>query len=329
VQDHVDHSRKKVRKSEPDGDRLDDAARAGWLYYVAGNTQDEVAQKLGVSRQTAQRLVSMALSEHLITFRLDHPIAACMELAAKLAEHYGLKHCDVVPSDPRNLVGVAGVAASAAAYLEQTLSATKPLIVALGTGRTLRAAVNQIRPMARPYHQLVSLVGNIAPDGSASFFDALTHLADLTQAQHYPIPLPVVAATPEERDLLITIEPVKRVHALAARADLTIVGVGQMDFEAQQLIDGFISRQELIDLMRAGAIGEVVGWAIDSNGRVLTGGTNARVTSVPHRPDEDRLVVGVAVGPPKIRSINAALRGRIITGLITDEATATALLAIE
>jgi DNA-binding transcriptional regulator LsrR (DeoR family) len=81
--------------------------------------------------------------------------------------------------------------------------------------------------------------------------------------------------------------------------------------------------------MRAGAIGEVVGWAIDSTGRVLTGGTNARVTSVPHRPDEDRLVVGVAVGPPKIGSINAALRGRIITGLITDEATATALLAIE
>ena len=45
--------------------RLDDAARAGWLYYVAGNTQDEIAQKLGVSRQTAQRLVAMSVSEKL------------------------------------------------------------------------------------------------------------------------------------------------------------------------------------------------------------------------------------------------------------------------
>ena len=46
-----------TRKSDADSDRLDDAARAGWLYYIAGNTQDEIAQKLGVSRQTAQRLV--------------------------------------------------------------------------------------------------------------------------------------------------------------------------------------------------------------------------------------------------------------------------------
>jgi len=34
--------------------RLDDAARAGWLYFIAGNTQDEIAKKLNVSRPTAQ-----------------------------------------------------------------------------------------------------------------------------------------------------------------------------------------------------------------------------------------------------------------------------------
>ncbi len=36
-------------KTDIDATRLDDAARAGWLYYVAGNTQDEIARKLGVS----------------------------------------------------------------------------------------------------------------------------------------------------------------------------------------------------------------------------------------------------------------------------------------
>ena len=29
--------------------KLDDAARAGWLYYIAGNTQDEIAKRLNVS----------------------------------------------------------------------------------------------------------------------------------------------------------------------------------------------------------------------------------------------------------------------------------------
>lgn len=307
--------------------RLDDAARAGWLYFVAGNTQDEIARKLNVSRPTAQRLVSLALSERLITFRLDHPIAACMALARQLEEKFRLQHCDVVPTDPANPTGIAGVASSAAGFLEQKLAAERPIIIALGTGRTVRAAVEQVRAAARPNHQLVSLVGNIAPDGSASFFDTLTRLADLTQARHYPIPLPLFARNAEERSILIDIEPVRRVHALAARADVTLVGVGQMDSEAQQFVDGFISREELLDLMRLGAVGEVTGWAIDADGRVVDAPTNARITSVPHRPGDDRLVVGVAVGPAKVKAIRGAVTGRILTGLITDEATASALLA--
>ena len=32
-----------AKKPDSETSRLDDAARAGWLYYVAGNTQDEIA----------------------------------------------------------------------------------------------------------------------------------------------------------------------------------------------------------------------------------------------------------------------------------------------
>src|SRR5580692_7802012 len=74
----------RLRRTETDARRLDDAARAGWLYYVAGNTQEEIAAKLGVSRQSAQRLVSMAMGAGLVKVRLDHPIARCLDLARAL-----------------------------------------------------------------------------------------------------------------------------------------------------------------------------------------------------------------------------------------------------
>src|SRR5690606_40166918 len=80
--------------------RLDDAARAGWLYYVAGNTQDQIAAKLGVSRQSAQRLVSLAVSEGLVKVRIDHPIAQCLDLAERLRQRFALDLIEVVPSDP-------------------------------------------------------------------------------------------------------------------------------------------------------------------------------------------------------------------------------------
>src|SRR4051812_45676111 len=165
--------------SDTERARLDDAARAGWLYYLAGNTQDEIARKLNVSRQTAQRLVSLSLRERLITFRLEHPIATCMELATRLRDRFELELCDVVPDDLTG-TSMTGLPGAASAFLEQRLREARPTIIALGTGRTLRAAVEQVPPMDCPNHQLVSLVGNISPDGSASLYNAVGRLAELT-----------------------------------------------------------------------------------------------------------------------------------------------------
>src|SRR5918912_3148237 len=117
----------------PEGEksRLDDAARAGWLYFIAGHTQDEIARMLQVSRASAQRLVSLCLAERLITFRLEHPIAACMELAAQLKQRFDLVHCEVVPADPAAPQAPAGIAERCANLLDSTLRSETPVIVAL------------------------------------------------------------------------------------------------------------------------------------------------------------------------------------------------------
>src|SRR6201992_1517203 len=101
--------------------RLDEAARAGWLYFIAGHIHDEIAKMLQVSRASAQRLVSLCLAERPITFRLEHPIAACMELAAKLKQRFQLSHCEVVPTDPAAPLSTAGIAERCANVLEATL----------------------------------------------------------------------------------------------------------------------------------------------------------------------------------------------------------------
>jgi DNA-binding transcriptional regulator LsrR (DeoR family) len=311
---------------KPEKSRLDDAARAGWLYFIAGNTQDEIAKKLNVSRPTAQRLVSLALSERLITFRLDHPIAACMELSPRLADRFDLKFCDVVPADPGSDDLVLGVAESAATFLEQKLRGIDPIVVAIGTGRTLRAAVERMPRMICHQHKLVSLVGHISMKGSASFYDVLARLSDLTEAPHYPMPLPVVVPSRQQREQLQMLEPVMRVLELGRNADISMVGVGRMDEAAPLNVDGFISDSELAELRRLGAVGEVTGWAFDAAGRIIEGGTNERLTSVPREIPAQRLTVGVAQGTGKVVSIRAALKGRVINGLITNETTARSLL---
>ena len=315
-----------MASTEGEKSRLDDAARAGWLYFIAGHTQDEIAKMLQVSRASAQRLVSLCLAERLITFRLEHPIAACMELASRLKERFHLSHCEVVPTDPAAPFSTAGIAERCANILETTLRSETPVIVALGTGRAVRAAVERVSPIDRPNHQIVSLVGNISADGSASFFDTVGRLADRTGARHYPMPLPFLMSSEDERNRMVRIDPIAKVKAVAVKADLRLIGIGQMDQRAQVHVDGFVTREELFEMMRLGAVGEITGWAYDAKGRLIKGGTNRRLTSIPPQVPAETATIAAAVGQAKVPAIKAALAGRLINGLITDEATARAIL---
>jgi DNA-binding transcriptional regulator LsrR (DeoR family) len=315
-----------ARKPDAEKDRLDDAARAGWLYYIAGNTQDEIAKKLGVSRQTAQRFVSLAVTERLIKVRFDHPLGRCLELSEKLRNVYGLASCEVVPTDPTSNSDTLGIAEAAAAEIEKYLVSQHPVIVALGTGRTLRAVAEQVSPMDCPQHKIVSLVGNIAPDGSATVFDVASRVGDRVGAPHYPMPLPVIATTVHEKALLLAQKSLRNVVDLATQADVTFVGIGTIDEQAALSRDGFVKPDEIRALMRVGAVGEIIGWSFDARGQLIDGLVNDRVLSVPLEVPAQRKVIGVAMAKGRYRAIKGALAGKMINGLITNEAMAELLL---
>jgi DNA-binding transcriptional regulator LsrR (DeoR family) len=313
-------------KIESETSRLDDAARAGWLYYVAGNTQDEIARKLGVSRQSAQRLVSLAVSERLVKVRLDHPIAHCMELSASLKEKFGLKSCEVVPSDPDAPSSIVGIAQAGAAEMERHLKSQHPKIIAIGTGRALRACVEQLPPMDCPQHSVVSLLGNMMSDGSATAYNVVIRMAERVSARHYPMPLPVHARSAEERRILHNQEPVHNILELARQADVTFVGIGNMDLNAPIFIDGFLTKDEMRAFNRAGAVGEITSWIYDKNGHVIEGLVNDRVNSAPLVVDPPNPVYGIAAGEAKVAAIKGAMVGKLINCLITNEYTAELLL---
>ena len=304
--------------------KLDLAAHAAWLYYIAGNTQDEIAVKLQVSRQAAQRLVALAVNEKLIKFRLDYPLSQCIELAEALRDRWGLALCEVVPDAGDTLNGI-GICA--AAYLENYLTTRTPIVLALSSGRTLRTMVDQIPLMSQPHHKIVSILGNLSHYGLAGRHEVVMRLSDRVGSQAYPVPTPVVATSVEERQLLQTQRSFIAVKALAEQAKATFVGIGQVVWNGSLHQEGFINDQEVAELIDLGAVGEIAGWAYDADGAIIAGATNSRVASVPLEQPAQRLVIAVAGGLQKVDSIRAALQGKLINGLITDQAVAQAILA--
>lgn len=314
---------------EPDTSADDQAARAAWLYYVGGLTQDQIASEMGVSRQRAQRLVSRAVASGLIHVRLNHHLASCLALESALRERFNLVICRVVPGLGPDRDPVRAIAPAAAAEMERVLREPRPRVIALGTGRALRGMIEALGTIEAPQHRLVSLIGNIAPDGSASYYDVIMRLAEKVHAPHYPMPVPVISETSREKEQFLALGPVRKVRELAGAADAAFVGVGQMSQDAPLLTDGFLKPSELIEVQQAGAVGEVVGRIFDVNGRYMDLPINERLGSL-HAPATrpDRPVIGVAAGPSKIPAIAAALRGGLLNGLVSDEPTARGVLAL-
>jgi DNA-binding transcriptional regulator LsrR (DeoR family) len=316
-----------VARSRNISSRLDDAARAGWLYYIAGKTQDEIAAEMGISRQAAQRLVSLAVSERLVRVWMEHPIAHCLDLAAALSARFGLSRVEVVPTDPGADGGTTGLAEAGAAEIVRWLKSERPVVMAVGTGRTLKAAIDHLPPVACPQHCVVSLTGNVGPDGSAAYYNVIFSMAEAVSARHFPMPLPVFSASPAERQLLHGQSLIRSTLALAAAADVAFVGIGEMDEKAPLFVDRFLTERELEAERAAGAVGEICGWIFDRDGRLLAAGANERTASAPI-PDRSRCtVIALAKGRRKLPAIAAAVKGGLVNGLVTDEATAEALLA--
>jgi DNA-binding transcriptional regulator LsrR (DeoR family) len=309
-------------------EKLDLATRAAWLYYVAGNTQNEIAEKLQISRPVAQRLVAFAVEKNLIRVRVDHQIADCLSLAEQLEKRYGLSMCEVVPIDGDTSEQVdRKLAVAGAQVMERYLIEEKPLVVSISSGRTLKAVVAQIGQLERPQHRFVSMVGAIAHDGSSNRYDVAQQLSEKTDGKHFMLPAPLMADSETERAQWCNHRLYRIVDALSREADVAFVGIGNVGINCPLHEDGFITLEEVQELMEAGAVAELLGLPINALGARVRSKTGARVTSLSLDAPPKRPTIGFAGGQRKREAVIAALKGKWLSGLVTDELCARAALA--
>jgi DNA-binding transcriptional regulator LsrR (DeoR family) len=306
--------------------RLDLAARAAWLYHARGQRQDEIARTLNISRQVVQRLIAMATSEKLIRFQLIHPLADCVVLADRLADRFHMEYVEVVPAAHDGADDVSSIATAAALYIERLFLQTEQVTIGMGGHRVMRDVVTSVPPMRRPAHRLVSLMGNLTRQGRAGHYDVIMGLAERTGVQCYPLPMPVVANTVEEKTVLQAQIAFQSALKLVNEASVLMMGIGYINDAAPIYRDGFITSDELQAVLAAGAVGEILGYCFDAAGNLLDVEYHERLTSARLMPSKNCLSLLIQCGERRVPAIHAALTGQLVNGLITNETTASRLL---
>ena len=200
-------------------------------------------------------------------------------------------------------------------------------LIGVGHGRTLAALVGNLPRIPRPGVRFVSLLGSLTRHAAANPFDVIHRLAEITAAESYFMPAPFFADSMLDKQVLLGQRSLESVFALARTAELVVLGIGEVGPHSHLYISGMITADEFAEVERAGAVGEMLGRFIGADGRAVAAGINERAVAVRLEDLSGRQVVAVAGGRDKPQAIAAALRSGLITGLITDEATARDVVA--
>ncbi|MFO1074694.1 MAG: sugar-binding transcriptional regulator [Geminicoccaceae bacterium] len=302
------------------------AIRAVWLHYAGGLTQAAVAERLGIPSVKAHRLIARAVAEGVVKVSIDGDIVECLDLEAKLAQRFGLGHCEVAPDLgedglPLRTLGLAG-----AGYLKREIERGEHRVIGFGHGRTLAAVIRQLPRLDAKGVRFVSLLGGLTRNYAANPYDVMHRLAERTAAQAYVMPVPFFANSVEDREVLLEQRGVREVFAMAEGASLKYVGIGTADPGAQLVSSGMIEPGEIAEIAAGGGVGELLGHFFDDAGRLLATTLTARTLAASFGDPERQRLVAVAGGREKVAAIAAVLESRRLTGLITDERTARALL---
>ena len=301
------------------------AIRAAWLHYAGGLTQTEVANRLGVPKVKAHRLISRANQVGAVKITIDGDIAECVELEARLSVRYGLGYCEVVPTLddeplPLRALGVAG-----ANFLRREIESGQNALIGLGHGRTLAASVDQMSRLDAGATRFVSLLGGLTRKYAANPHEVMSRLAEKTGAESFVMPVPFFANSSEDREVLLAQRGVQEVLQLGVRSDLKFVGIGTAEPGAQLVSTGMIEPHEIEEVRAEGGVGEMLGHFFDAGGRRIETTLGARTIALGYEALQGTRIVAVAGGPPKAAAIRAVLASGSLSGLITDERTARAL----
>lgn len=309
---------------QSEADRL--RARAVWLYYVEGMTQNEISTQLGISRVMVVRLLADARRRNEVRISIATALSDVIELERGLEKKFGIARVIVAPHADKTADPTKVIAAAAGNYLS---GAMRPgMTVGVGWGRTLYNALPYITGATLDDFRVVSLLGGIAAARRFNPAEFAWQFAELFQGEGFLIPAPAVVDSPATKHALIERCGLAAIIEMANHLDLAVFSVGGLEDIATSYRTGYITEADRQSLLKVGAVGDVLYNFIDAEGKVVDHEVNARVISVDlrqlRRAKERVLISG---GAHKLEALRAAVLGLSPSVLVTDEQTARDLLA--
>lgn len=309
-------------------DRASLLADVAEMYYLEEQNQAKIAKAIGLTRSMVSRMLTEARESGIVEIRIQRPLHLDSDLESELKKEFELKDVFVVVTNHRSGERLTRTLGNAGAQMLARYLGFKK-ILGLAWGTSISATVDAFEARDTMPVKVVQLVGAMGArimeyDGH----DLVTRITEKLGGEAYYLNAPYLCQSPEIAKSLLDTKSIRETIAMGKKADLALLGIGTTspDYSSFHLA-GYVTRRELDDLRKAGAIGDVCGLHFDINGQPACDDFCDRLVSI-RRQDLLAIPVRLAVagGEGKVDAILGALRSKYVNVLVCDSTTARKVL---
>lgn len=297
------------------------------MYYKEHLNQQDIADRMGITRQTVIKMLKKAEVEGIVEFKIHNPLEVLEEYSSRLAERFNLRKAIVVPCKFKDQDMVtAALSQHGSKYILDLLDSGLKN-VGLSWGRSVYRTIVNL-PVA--YYDDVNffpLVG--ASSRTAEYFminEIVRKAATTLNAT------PIYTYIPADPGSLEDINLFKRTSAYDTIAncwkniDLAVMGVGVNPSLEQGIRDSYPGEQFTDNIAFKDAAGDMLTHYFDANGQFITINEEHILCAGIDDLKNAKRVLAIAGGVNKAAPIFAALKTGIITDIVTDQNTCERLL---
>lgn len=299
------------------------------LYYLEKLTQQEIADRLNISRTKVSRYLEKAREDRIVEIKINSLKEDYSNLEYEIEKKFKIKECIIVPTFENEEEVLKIMADSLSNLFERIL--TRGSYLGIGWGSSLKTIADYIYVNDKFDIKVVPIIGGLGKTGTGVHTNSIAkNIADRLGSISYVIHSPAVLDSKEIREIVENDSNTREIIRLSEKIDTALVGLSDIGPDSTLIKTGSFSLEEFKYLDSLGVVGDVNLIFIGEDGKHVPNKIDERIVRIsPDRLKKVKNVIGVAFGRRKLKVILGALRGGFINILCTDEETAENINRLE
>lgn len=229
-------------------------------YYCDEITQEEIANKFGLSRIKVGRLLKRAKEEGIVEINVRYHPVFSTQLEKQLKERFPVSRALIALDHHDEEEQRRQVASLVSAYLNNVLKDN--VVVAVGQGRNVASVAESSGVIQGRDCRFICGIGGTHRPGDVINADHISRLlAKKFGGSSESLYAPAYVENIQLKELLLQNGTIKETLDRARKADIALVGIGDMNEESYMVKLGWFTPHEINDAsLNQGVIGDIAGY---------------------------------------------------------------------